>query len=328
MNRLIIGLFIIVLWESLALAQDQYYTVLSTPLSKSVGLGGATTAVTGDPLSFGPNPATMELFPLPCSIQVIVLANPLAFFAWKSAIHQGQKFGDQLLTGVRLAVHFVGVSYQFFDLGIRFSDEIFSNQDRELIPEKNVIGFHTNTIMMRIKLHPLVSVGWEAFGFTHFDKIDQFGYSYGVLLKPGKKVEVGVCYLDNPSHYSNLTHPLERLENRTVNLGICAHLSSSTQISLDLRNITDQNQPAFLEPHFGVEQTVKRYAALRAGGFVFTDSNRKMLSTGIGLLDWNYFFRWSRRLALPNYAIQYGVAFEFTDRLDKVWHSLTCCVRF
>ena len=328
MNRLIVGLLIVFLTESVVLAQEQYYTTLSTNISKSVALGGATTAVAGDPLSMGINPATFRLFPLPGSAHGVVMVNPVGIYALKSAIHDSQDFEEQLTTGARLVIRFVGVSYQFFDLGIRFSDEIFSESDQDLIPDKDVLNFHTNTVLMRIKLHSLVSLGWEAIGYTHYDKIDQFGYSYGVLLKPGSKVEVGVSYLDNPSHYLNVSHPLERLTNETINIGIAFRLSSGTQVSLDLRNITDENQPAFLEPHLGVEQIVNRHVVLRGGGFVFTDSDRKILSTGIGLLDWNYFFRWSRRFSVPNYAVQYGAAFEFTKDLDRVWHSLTCCVRF
>jgi hypothetical protein len=328
MTRLIVGLMIVLVSASILPAQEQYYTTLSTIISKSVAMGGATTAMAGDPLSMGPNPASLRLFPLPGSPHAVAIINPVGFYALKSAVNDSQDFAEQISNGARLVIRFIGVTYQFFDLGIRFSDEIFSENDQDYFPEKNVLAFHTNTVLMRIKLHPLVSLGWEAIGYTHYDKIDQFGYSYGVLIKPGSKVDVGVSYLDNPSHYQNVTHPLERLTNETINIGLAFKLSPGTQVSFDLRNITDENQPAFLEPHFGVEQIINRHIALRGGGFVFTDSNRKMLSTGIGLLDWNYLFRWSRRFIVPNYAVQYGAAFEFTNHLDRVWHSLTCCLRF
>lgn len=328
MNRLIAGLLMVFLLESTVLAEEHYYTTLSNALPKSIAMGGATTAVAGDPLSMGLNPATCRMFPLPGPTRVLVFFNPAAVQSIGHSINDDQTTGQQIGAGLRLLVRFVGVSHEFFDVGIRLSDEIPTIDDRDFFSKKSVYAFHSNSGLLRLKLHPYVSIGLQMTGYTHRDKIDQFAYSYGVLLRPGARVEVGVSYLDNPTRYQKVIHPMLRIADETINIGMSVKLSGTTLTSFDLRNITDEDKIAFLEPHLGVEQILFHHVALRCGGAVFSKSDRKMLTCGIGVLDWNQVFRRSRRLETPNFAAQYGVALEYVDHLHRVWHSVTFCVRF
>ena len=227
------------------------------------------------------------------------------------------------MTGIRFLLRFAGVSYRFFDFGIRSNDEIFSQADQKIIPDKDIYQFHTNSIFLRVKLHPLVSIGLHMLGYTHGNKIDQFGYSYGVLLQPATEIQAAVTYIDNPTRYRKTPHPLNRLADECINIGMSAKLPWDISVNLDLRNITDEDQIAFLEPHLGVEYQPHRHIVLRSGAFSYTQSNRKVISFGVGVLDWNYLVKPSSRMEIPNFMVQYGVALEFIDRLEKVWHSLT-----
>jgi hypothetical protein len=327
MNRLIIGLILILAQGSLVCAEDQYFTTLSNALPRTIALGGATTAVTGGPLSLGLNPATFRMYSLPGSARILVLLNPIGIYSTVNAADNVEGAFESATLAIRMLVRFVGVSYEFFDLGLRLSDEIPTTEDQRFFPEKDIYQFHSNTLLLRFKLHPYVSIGLQTMGYTHGNKIDKFGYCYGVLLRPGSKVDVGVSYLDLPARYQNVLHPLLRIGDETVNIGMAIHPAPSTNVSIDLRNITHEGSQAFLEPHFGVEQVVIPHLVLRGGGAVFSDSNRKIISGGVGILDWNRFVRYPRRLVGANYVLQYGVALEYALRLQSVWHTLTICIR-
>jgi len=328
MNRLTIGLLAILLAEFSAYAENQYYTTLSTTLPRTLALGGATTAVTGDPLSIGLNPATFRLFPLPVGSRGLVIFNPIGVYSARNAIPNSEEVLEQVSIALQMLVRFVGVSYQFMDLGVRFCDEIPLDTDRELFPNKDIFQFHSHTILLRFELHPYVSVGVQTMGYTRGNSIDKFGYSYGVLLRPGSRVQVGITYLDLPTRYQKVLHPLIRMADETVNIGSAVRLSSTTQASFDLRNITDENKIAFLEPHFGLEQAIHPHLTLRGGGALMSESDHKVISGGIAVFDWNQVLRFNRRLEVPNYAVQYGIALEYGDRLQKIYHTLTLCIRF
>ena len=327
MNRLIIGLIVILAQGSSVCAEDQYFTTLSNALPRTIALGGATTAVIGGPLSLGLNPATFRMYSLPGPARSLALLNPVGIYSTVNAADNVEGAFESASLALRMLVRFVGVSYEFFDIGLRLSDEIPTTGDQRFFPKKDIYQFHSNTLLLRFELHPYVSIGLQTMGYTHGSKIDQFGYCYGVLLRPGSKVEVGVSYLDLPGKYQKVLHPLLRIGDETVNIGMAIHPTSSTNISVDLRNITHQSSMAFLEPHFGVEQEVIRHLTIRGGGAIFSDSNRKIISGGVALLDWNRVVGYSRRLAVPNYALQYGVALEYGLRLQKIWHTLSVCIR-
>jgi hypothetical protein len=323
MSRLIIGFILLLSLKSTASAEENFYTLLATDMSRSIALGGAVTAMVSDPLTTGINPATLRMYSLPGPTRGVLILNPMGCYSLAKAYYDDLDAGERLTTGIRLLVRFVGVSYQFFDLGIRFNDEIFSQADQELIPGKNIYQFHTNSILLRVKLHSLVSFGLNMMGHTHRNKIDQFGYSYGVLLTPASAIQAAVTYIDNPTRYRKTPHPLNRLADECINIGMSAKLPWNTSVNLDLRNITDEDLIAFLEPHLGVEYQPHRHVVMRSGAFAYTHSDRKVLSFGVGVLDWNYLVKSPRRMEIPNFVAQYGVAFEFIDRLEKVWHSLT-----
>lgn len=323
MSRLIFGFILLLLLKSAVVAEEHFYTVLASDMPRSIALGGAVTAMESDPLTTGINPATLRLYPLPGPTRGVLILNPVGCYSLAKAYSGNLNTEERITAGVRLLIRFAGVSHQFFDLGVRFSDEIYSQADKEIIPGKNIYQFHTNSILLRVKLHPLVSVGLIMMGHTHRNKIDQFGYSYGVLLKPASAIQAAVTYIDNPTRYRKVPHPLSRLADECINIGMSAKLPWNTTINLDLRNITDEDLDAFLEPHLGVEYQPHRHLALRTGGFAYTHSDHKVLSFGLGILDWNYLVKPTRRMDIPNFVAQYGVAFEFIDRLETVWHSLT-----
>ena len=323
MNRLFSGLILLLLLESAVSAEEHFYTVLASDMSRSIALSGAVTAMVSDPLTTGINPATLRMYPLPGPTRGMLILNPLGCYSLAKAYNDDLDAGERLTTGVRLLVRFAGVSHQFFDLGIRFSDEIFSQADQEIVPGKNIYQFHTNSMLLRVKLHPLVSFGLIMLGHTHRNKIDQFGYSYGVLLRPSSTIQAAVTYIDNPTRYRKVPHSLNRLADECINIGMSLRLPWDTTINLDLRNITDEDLIAFLEPHLGVEYKPHRHVVIRSGAFAYTHSDRKVLSFGVGVLDWNYMVKPTRRMEIPNLVAQYGAAFEFIDRLEKVWHSLT-----
>jgi len=328
MTRLTILLLAIMLAVFSAHAQSQYYTTLSTTLPRTLALGGATTAMAGDPLSIGLNPATLRLFPLPVVRRGLVIFNPIGAYSAPNAIPNAEGVFEQVSIALQMMVRFVGLSYQFMDLGVRFCDEIPLDTDRTLFPNKDIFQFHSHTILLRFELHPYVSVGVQTMGYTWGNSIDKFGYSYGVLLRPGSRVQVGITYLDLPTRYQKVLHPLIRMADETINIGSSVRLTSTTAASLDLRNITDEAKIAFLEPHLGLEQVIHPHLTVRGGGALWSKSNRKVVSGGIAILDWNELLRFNRRLEVPNHAVQYSISLEYSQRLQNIYHSLSLSIRF
>jgi hypothetical protein len=112
--------------------------------------------------------------------------------------------------------------------------------------------------------------------------------------------------------------PGHRLMNETINAGISWQPVPLLTWFGDLRNISEENSPAFMEPHFGMELIPWRHIALRAG-YYYEKGEGNCYSFGLGVLDINDLHSLTYRTKNHEYLIDYG----FSISADEVVvHSL------
>jgi hypothetical protein len=176
-------------------------------------------------------------------------------------------------------------------------------------------------------LHPRVSVGGRIDRYFSFDSPEGTAYSYGVILRP-RGVSLGLQYQHYPTSGPRVWHPLDHRGDQTTTAGIAIERENVT-VSVQVMNLTRSDGPAFLEPHAGVEWRPVRALSLRAGGVEYTGSPRWAWTSGIGLLDANWFRSRPSRLAVPDEILQAAIAVIYDKRTPEVGiGSLTCSWRF
>jgi len=152
-------------------------------------------------------------------------------------------------------------------------------------------------------------------------------YCYGVILRP-RGLRLGVQHQRYPESGARLWHPLDRRSNESTNAGLAVVREQFT-LSVEVKNLTQTDHRAFLEPHAGVEWRPVRGLSLRAGGAQYSRSHRWAWTAGFGFLDQNWLRDRHARLRVPDDVLQAAVGVIY-DRRTPVQGitSLTCVWRF
>lgn len=320
------------------MSQENRFVTLNTTKARPLSMGGAFTAVEDNLAAVPFNPASYSLYANKKSHRVTFFLNPVspAVGAFeRDALYSGSgSKADDVLSTLSLLVKSVSLSLNRLEVGLLLGEELID------LPEKfydeQVFGAggyrqnHGHTLVSRLQLAKQVSVGGALsllYGSTTADSYERhrdLGISYGVVLRPEEGLQIGVSYFDLPDSLTQSRLELERIVDESVNIGVSYRVFDGTLLSMDVRNLGEEQGDAVREVHFGFEQVFSSHLAVRTG--YFRKDGENVLSWGVGLFDGNSLFGFQNQFAQRNFFLNY--AFVLEDSAEKsFWHLLSFYLR-
>jgi hypothetical protein len=282
------------------------YLIPNPAAARDFALGGTAGALPYSPQSQSTNPAGLTLFEPSDDWRATIFLNPAAIpqvvKLWEG---QEQSTKDRILDTPRLLVHGVGIQRSAFILAVLLSEPVL--RESSLPPDETfdtepLDGLYRNSILFNLQPHPQVAVGGRIDRLYKRDSPLGEAYHYGVLLRQ-KSVAIGFQYHHFPPEADFSVHPLERHGDQTTSASLAWNLTSLS-VCLEVANLTQKSEQAFLEPHAGVEWRPLRAVVLRVGGTQFSRSNQWAWTAGMGLLDANWLRQPNHRFMTPDDVLQ------------------------
>jgi len=319
----------LVLWACFpleSLGQHDAYFTLNHSKARPLAMGGAFTAIEDDIAAIAYNPAALSLYKVEKPARFTFFLNPVSPVLAalnKDDLYtgEGSTVDDALLT-LGLLVKAATFSLGALHLAVVLGEEGLNLPVTVMRDEPvQLSGFrqnHTHSFAGKVNLGGRVYLGGAANLFyesrpdSPLQRHSGWGISYGVILKAEKGLMFGVSYVNMPDSLQSFRIPFERLVDEAVNVGISYRLFKGTLLSLDVRNLGEEQNMAVREFHFGVEQVFLSHVALRAG-FYRLDSDRNVFSAGIGLFDGNSVFRRDNHFMHNNFWLNYAFVYESAD---------------
>lgn len=309
-SRLFIILVLFIVLPVSAFSGETRYLTLSNVNTKSFSLA-SPVAMEGGLMSPPVNPAGLCVYrdtPFP---RISVVLNPLgaalAFQGMQEGAYANSAVdAEDFIVPAALLFKAIGFSYQPLNVGIIFCEQMPGGRLQDSFFEYYpVLDNYFNRAFVKIQLHQKVQIGASAEIFAQKDRIDAVGYSYGVIMKPGK-INVGVFYHTSPPGYENQMLAGRRLVSETINVGLSYSPVDPVKFYGGLRNISESKSPAFMEIHSGLEFTPWNHFSLRAGYFL-EDGDYNSFSFGLGLLDLNEFRGLQDKTDFHEYLLEYTI---------------------
>jgi hypothetical protein len=303
----------------------------NTVKARSLGMGGAFSAIEDDIASLDFNPAAFSTDTRSDRIQVSFFFNPLG------PVLVLNNWGKNKDWDVPISWILRGSALSFgrINVGLLLGEEVFSVDDdyrKAAFFEGSFFDHRRNTSLgFSLALSPLVSIGivGEVF-IREFEskKRMEFGYRYGVLIKTRSNLDVGLCFVDFPNDLKHERFELEGLEDETLNVGVSYTPWKRLKFSVDVRNVSDDEKRAVREPHLGLEITPITHLALRGGYYRERGGGREALSFGLGLFDWNSLLSENRRYSHSMFTLNSAYIWQWTDNQLDRWFILSSIIRF
>ncbi|MFZ5518304.1 MAG: hypothetical protein ACOY90_16840 [Candidatus Zhuqueibacterota bacterium] len=322
-------------------AQEMSFLTFSTTKARPLAMGSAYTAVEDDIFSASYNPATLSFYRYEKEHRLTLYVNPMAPAA---ALQRDYRIwqGDgtarvsafDMLKSMVLLVKSIAFTGKYLDLALVFHEQILDEQalalQKKMFEDCDIWKNSYHSFLTRIKLAERVSLGFS--GSLYVNEIDNhaqqgMGFSYGILLKPSTRMNVGLAYVDFPKNAPDIRMPLERLSDETMNIGVTYRPTSSTLLAFDFRNLTEDSRKTVREAHFGFEQNIFSIIALRGGYYKERFSNNHVFSGGVGIVDSNLFFNKQNRFNHAQFLLNYSFVFQKKENDDMNWHVLSLYIR-
>lgn len=325
----------------LVYGQADRFLTISNVKCRPLAMGGAFMSVEDDLAAIGYNPATVNLYGLEKAHRVTLFFNPvgLLFGGIKNQdIFTSRPLSfDDVLLSVSFLLKSVFVTVDAFEFGVLLGEETIG-LPKDLINQRafDAPGLqqnHKHSLVGRLRVADKISLGGSAslvYASTEdnsLESLKDFALSYGILLKPEENLNFGVSFVSLPDTLRQFRWPLERLVDESVNIGVSYKPFSQTLLSVDVRNLGEEQKQAVREFHFGFEQILFSQLALRAGFFNKKEQGEYVFTWGIGILDGNSLFSSENQFAHNNFLLNYSFIYENSDAASTRWHLLSFLLR-
>ena len=303
---------------SAAAAAENRFLTLSISSSRRLALS-SPAAMEGSSSQSPVNPAGFGMFSEAYKPRVRLYFNISGSLTALNDLYRNDEFDDtndaeKALIAASILFKGISLSNKIIDMGVTLGEQSPQDyHDVRFFKYYPLFDNCHNRAFFRLKLHPKILVGVSAELFTEGRSIEAIGYSYGVILKPGK-LNAGVFYYILPKSRESGFLLNDRIANETINAGISWKPAAVIEIFADLRNLSEENQPAYLEPHTGIEISPFKHASFRAG-FYQRERKEGIFSFGIGLLNLDDFRARDDISVSRETALEYSVTFLAQDIL-------------
>ncbi|MFC1513899.1 hypothetical protein ACFL5P_02705 [candidate division KSB1 bacterium] len=330
-------LFVLLSFSTESTAQNDGFLTISNSRSRAIAMGGAFTAVEDDLCAVSFNPGTFSLIDDNPDMRLMVHFNPVMPAV---SLNQRDKFRYVEEGGMKAAlgsIHYMVKSIMFsakiVNIGILFNEEGFNKSRTSKIFDGT--GFRNNlyhTAVLSINLSSQIRLGvtGSIIRSVENDIVQEGkGLSYGVLVKPNSRYQVGISYFDFSNELPNFRRPFDRIADESLNAGLAFFPWEDVIISVDVRNLTESSERenfALQEFHFGFESNRLSHFSFRGGYYreKFADKQySNIFSAGIGLLDLNRFNSIQKQYNHNTPLINYTILFENTPLVNSKLHLLT-----
>ncbi len=352
----IILIFILLSCAGESHSQDDFYLTLSNTRVRSIGMGGAFTAIEDDLNSISYNPATFTLFNRSDSRRFSIFFNPILPVV---ALEQAERFDptmnstEKVFNSLKYIVQGVTYSNSFLDAGLLLNEERFlvkdSNYFFDGMDYKDNV-FHS--LILNFKLSTQANFGVSGSFVQNKEEGDlneSMMISYGLLIRPSLRYQVGITFFDMSNDIRSARRKFERFADESLNIGMAFFPFEGSVLSIDARNVTESDDDktfALQEFHFGAEFSRVRHVSLRAGyyreEFSLEDNMEfnnirnydfskqdysNVFSFGIGIIDTNYLRSYGNRFDHPTPLISYAMVLKDTPLGRVNWHFLSMSFR-
>ena len=334
-------ILLLINFVTVGFAQESSFLTFSTTKARPLAMGGAYTAVEDDIFSASYNPATLSFYRFDKDYRLTFYLNPIASTAAIHQDYQAQQNDEasgfstvDVLKSTALFVKSIAFTGKYLDMALVFHEQILDENNlfkqKKFFENCDIWKNSYHSFLTRIKLAERVSLGFS--GSLYVNKIDNqtqqdMGFSYGILLKPSTKLNVGLAYVDFPKNIPDIRMVLERMSDETMNIGVSYRPTSSTLLAFDFRNLTEDKRKAVREAHFGFEQNVFSIIALRGGYYKERFSDNHVFSGGIGIIDSNLFFQKQNRFSHSQFLLNYSFVYQKMENEELNWHVLSLFIR-
>jgi len=331
-------LLIVLEISSIGFSHHNYFYTLSTTKARPLGMGGAYTSVEDDIISASYNPATLTLYEFDKDYRLTIYLNPIApttlYYERFVSDQQKKQNNKQIFKTAALFMKSLVFTGKFIDLALIFNEQILDKNyllnQKKFFQNCDLWENSYHTFVTRVKLADRVSLGASGSLYVkrNNDKVQKgVGFSYGILLKPSTRMNVGLAFVDYPNDIAEVRLSLERLVDQTMNIGISYKPTTSTTFSFDLRNLTEDNRKSVREVHLGFEQQVFSILAFRGGYFQERFAEMRTFSAGIGLFDSNLMFADDNDYNHSQFMLNYSLVYQKNKSQVFYWHVLSLLIR-
>ncbi len=336
-RKLINVAVLLLLVAGMSRAQENYYAGWFNSNVRALSMGGASTSIIDDIPAALYNPAAFTLFRQPKSFRITPFLNPV--LALSSYRNDSQDFTERVSTmqmcrSASLALKALFVSIHHLDAGVILNERMyarsFNGTDFFSVESNKAWEYGASTFVASLKIAHRAMIGANATYYYHPDVSNhrrRLGFSYGVLVQPSDRLNVGLSYIDLPEMASSFRSEFDRLADETMNIGISWYPTGSTTIALDVRNLTEEDVENVREVHIGLEQTIFSVIALRGGLYKERFTEHHHYSLGIGLMDSNLIFHRDNKLGHGQFMLNYGLIWQDDLRKTNRYHFLSLLFR-
>jgi hypothetical protein len=317
---------------SVAQNRDYYFTV-GYSQAHPMGMGGAFTAIEGGLSSIHYNPATFRLANIKRGFRIAGFANPVASISMYSFFREDSEKGltaSNWWDVARVLPKAVVLSTPTWEFALLGQEELESrkefHENKKLFEADNFFNHVVHTALLRIRLADQVHIGGTLSQYTsevNSETMNKIGSSYGFYVIPSPKLGVGIVFMDIPAKFKNIRLENDRIEDETVNIGVAYHLLANNTISLDVRNMSEENRSTTREWHVGLEQGFWKHIYLRSGFYRDQRKNENHFSFGAGLVNLNFARHGVRKFVIPVLAVNYALRLNRKDGTTTRTHFLS-----
>lgn len=303
-------------------------------------MGSAYTSIEDDIVSASYNPATLNLYQVKKDYRLTIYLNPIApttlYYEQFNNNQNGEndRGTQKFFKTASLLMKGLVFTGKFFDMALIFHEQTLDDkyllQQKKFFKNCDIWENSYHTLITSLKLADRVAVG--AAGSIYVKRINDhvqqgIGFSYGILLKPANNMNVGMSFIDFPQSMPEVRLPLERMVDQTMNIGISYQPLTSTTISFDLRNLTEEQRKSVREAHLGLEQRIFSIFAIRGGYFQERFTDNRTFSGGVALFDSNLLFSKDNRFKHTQFMVNYSFVHQKKDNQILKWHILSLLIR-
>jgi hypothetical protein len=307
------------------------WVTLSTTRTRGLALGGACMALEDDLPALNYNPAAYAwMSPMrrsPWSIFFNAMG-PVAFFRNPDLAKKGDVWLGWLVKGL-------GVGFGRVQAGLAFGEQsietVAANPPEDFFDGSSYRLVRTTLfgISLALASHVSLGIGGEVL-MREGESMRNWrvGYRYGLLIRMKYRMSVGLCFIDQPKGFDKERNALDRLADETLNVGIAFHPWPWVNLSVDVRNVSDESKGMAREPHAGIEFIPWKHLSLRGGVYQNRETASNVFSFGVGILDWNRLLVSDRQFIHPTFAVQASAVFEEDNSGIRQWVLLSCIIRY
>jgi hypothetical protein len=262
----------------------------SSFISRAAAIAWANTAVIADITDGLYNPATLMTRSDGLSLHInpigiaLGLANRNGLYSAgvHSLMDEIRRFG--------LVTKAVSWQSPVFSMALQLSETLPGNpalaETRRFFPSDGLLDCTFSRLTASMRLAEPVAIGAALYAVNHLQILgerERFGGSYGVLIRPSPRMNIGIMYIDIPDQMAEAFLALDRTIDEAMNVGVTYSPRKNLILSLDVRNVSEEEKETRRELHVGGEWRTFSWFSTRLGWYARQPLEQDVFSGGIGI---------------------------------------------